>query len=782
MVSVLDRKVWRDLLSLRGQALTIVILLASGTTILIGSVGTYFSLLAAQQAYYQSSRFADVWAETGRAPRSLLGRLSELPGVGEIEPRIVKDVRIDWPASDLSIAGRIISIPMRADPTQNRLTILRGSGIDPLRRDEVLVNAAFAESWKIDPGDNIRVILNGRIQVFRIAGIAQSPEYVFAARAGNPLPDDRTFVVMWAGEDSVAAAFDMEGAFNSLAITLAPGASERGLIADLDRLLEPYGGRGAYGRSEQPSHRFLTDELVEQQTLSVAAPVIFFGIASFLLNVVIGRLVQAQREQIASLKALGFPTLPIALHYLKFVGVICIIGASAGVALGVIYTTSMMEAYRPFFRFPEMRAQIPYWTPAVGIVLSAIAAASGALSAVYKVVRLKPAEGMRPATPHGAMWKIGSGLSGLRKMALRSLLGRPLRTIISIASLSLAVPLLVLGLFWWDALAYMIETQFERIERSDAIVAFTDPRHPRAVAELASVAGVLASEGQRIVPVRLSAGYRTHRLSLTGLAATAELRAPRARDLTPVAVPANGVLLTADLAKRLGVTPGSALTVETLEGQRRNFNVEVSGLVDEVLGYNAYIDIDVLHRYMREDAMVSHVALRVDPAHATEVWRKISERPRVAAVSVKSVWLRIFDEKIAGIILIAAIMLTSFGFMIAIGVIYNAARVSLQERAWELASLRILGFTRGEVTSVLLTELAVHSIVAIPLGLLAAKGLVTLLLDLRDNESFSIPPVISPATFGIAALIVIMAVLATALLIRRKVDRLDLVAVLKARD
>ena len=168
------------------------------------------------------------------------------------------------------------------------------------------MNAGFAEAWSIAPDDPISVILNGRIQTFRVAGIAHSPEFVYASRPGNPLPDDRTLVVLWADEDAVAAAFDMQGAFNNLTVSLAPGGSTPSVIAALDRHLEPYGAPGAYERRDQPSHRFLSDELAEQRTLAIAVPMVFFAVAAFLLNVVLGRLVESQREQIAALKALGF--------------------------------------------------------------------------------------------------------------------------------------------------------------------------------------------------------------------------------------------------------------------------------------------------------------------------------------------------------------------------------------------------------------------------------------------------------------------------------------------
>jgi putative ABC transport system permease protein len=782
-VSVLDRKVVRDVWNLRGQVLTIALLVATGVTVLVGSVSTYASLLTAEESYYRDSRFADVWADVKRAPKSLGERLSEIAGLAIVETRVIKDVRVAWPQSDLSVSGRIVSVPSRGQPDLNRLHLAQGRWIDPLRRDEIMINAGFAETWSVKPGDTIDVILNGRIQTFRVAGIAHSPEFVYASRAGNPLPDDRTFVVLWAGEDAIAAAFDMEGAFNNVAASLAPGASAAAVTRALDERLDPYGAPGAYERRDQPSHRFLSDELAEQRTLAIAVPIVFFGIAAFLLNVVLGRLVEAQREQIAALKALGFPALPIGLHYVKFVAVVCALGSLAGVFVGIWYGQGMMNNYRPFFRFPELSYTFPAWLPVAAVLASMASAVAGVLAAVRRVLRLRPAEAMRPPAPAA----LGHALSGgkLRpgaKIVVRGIIGRPLRSLLTIVGMACAVPMIVLGLFWWDALNYMVQVQFDGIERGDAFVTFTDPLSSRAAREIGHIPGVLAVEGQRIVPVRLRAGHRTYRIGLTGLAEGSELRVPRDGRLNPVPLPRDGLMVSTGLAEKLGVGIGSNLTIEVLEGERPVHELPVVALVDEILGYSVYLEVGTLNRLMREGDLVSHAALRIDPALAVGVWQRLSEFPRVVSTSVKAVWLRVFDEKIARMVIISAVVLTTFGLIIAVGVLYNSARIALQERAWELASLRILGFTRAEVSRILLTELAIEMVVAIPLGLVMAQGVVGLLLGLRDNETFRIPAVISEATFASAALFVLGAGAVSSLMVRRRIDRLDLTSALKTRD
>ena len=515
-------------------------------------------------------------------------------------------------------------------------------------------------------------------------------------------------------------------------------------------------------------------------------PVLFFGIAAFLLSVVLGRLVEAQREQVAALKALGYPAWPIALHYAKFVAALCALGSVIGVAGGGWMGVGMLATYRPFLRFPEMPFVLPGWLPLLGVAASFAAAFLGVAATLWRILRLPAAEGLRPAAPAELRgWsprRLDRGLAPRHKIVLRGLLGRPLRTGLTILGLAFAVPMVVLGLFWRDALGHMMDVQFDNILRADAIVSFTDPRASRAIRELARLPGVLAAEGQRVVAARISAGHGQYRVALTGVADTSELSAPRDASLRRIVIPAEGLALSRRLAERLRVKAGDAVWVEVMEGSRPTFLLPVAALVEDVIGMNAYVRIDALNRLMGEDDLVSQAALLVDPKAALDVWRRLDERPGVAAVGVKSAWLRAFHEAVGNLVLISAVFLTGFGLIIAIGIVYNSARVTFHERSWEMASLRVLGFTRAEVSRILLTELGIAMLVAMPLGLLLAQGFVDLIVATHSGESFEIPAVVRPATFATAVLIVLGAGAASALIVMRRVGLLDLVAALKARD
>ena len=632
-MSLLHRKLVRDLFALRGQVLTISLLVAAGVAVFVASISTYNSLQAARDRFYAAARFPEVFVTLKRAPLSVVAGLSEIPGVAGMEPRIVRDVILDWPASALPVSARMVSISRDGDEPLARLHIRRGVAPAPRDTHDAAINEGFAEANGVEPGTDLGVVLNGRLQSFRISGIALSPEYVYAVKPGLPIPDDRLYAILWVDRTAAEAAFDMNGAFNDAVVALAPGIDPKPVIAELDRLLEPYGSVGAVERRDQPSNRFLEDELNQQKVMSITIPFIFFGISAFLLNVALGRIVAAQREQIATLKALGFPTAKLVLHYLGLVAVIVLLGSALGILGGVAFGSAMIESYRGFFRLPALAFELTPWSVVAGTIISFAAAALGVLTTLQNIVCMAPAVAMRPATPprfrQSRLETLlpKKMLTSRRLMMLRNVAGRPLRTALTILGVGFAVPMVVLGLFWRDAIDRMIVVQFDWVERGNMAVTFPHPLDRTVIGDLAREPGVLAVEGQRIVPVRLRAGHVTYLTSIVGLRTGGELRRPRDAALRPIDVPPDGVTLTRRLAERLGVGPGDVVTVEVMEGRRYKRDLPVSAIVDELIGMASYMDIDTLNRLTGEGSVVSAATMYVDPAAMPALSRRFKELP-----------------------------------------------------------------------------------------------------------------------------------------------------------
>ncbi len=738
----IHRKLLRDLWQIKGQALAIAMVMACGISIFIMYLSTLESLERTQQAYYERYRFAEVFANLKRGPRWLEDRIAAIPGVARVETRVVVDVTLDIPDLPEPATGRLISVPERRRPTLNGFALLIGRYPEPGRADEVVVSEGFSIARGLGPGDTVAAILNGRRRELEIVGVALSPEYVYATRSGELIADDARFGIFWIDRKALATAFDMEGGFNDVSLTLMPGseASEAEVIARLDRLLEPYGGLGAIPRRLQTSHWYLDNELAQLRGAGVIVPAIFLLVAAFLLNVVLTRIVAVQREQVAALKALGYSNLEIGSHYTQWSLAIAALAGVAGTAAGAWLGAGMIRLYNDYFRFPFLDYRLSGSVVLGAVLISLVAAVVGAASAVRRAVRLPPAEAMRPEPPasyrQSLVERAGLGelLSQPARMILRNVQRRPVRTLTSVVGIAFAGALMVVGLFFVDAIDEVLFVQFNVAQRQDVTVSFVEPASARALHELQRLPGVLAVEPLRAVPVRLVAGHRSRQTAIMGLPDGARLQRVIDASLAPVALPTEGLVLSSKLAEVLAVERGDRVVLEVLEGSRPVRQAVVADLVDEYLGAAAYMEVDALRRLMREGKSLSGASLLVDGAEVDRLYRRLKAIPAVAAVALKAATLETFERQMDQFMGIMIFFFVLFATIIAFGVVYNAARISLSERSRELASLRVLGFTRAEISFILLGELAVVTLLAIPLGFVLGYGLSVWTPAVNDTE------------------------------------------------
>jgi putative ABC transport system permease protein len=773
---------------MKGQSIAIASVVAAGVAMFVMYLSNFESLQRTRSTYYQTARFADVFASLKRAPASLESRIKALPGVDAVSLRVVADVTLDVPAMAEPATGRLISIPESHRPVLNDVYLRRGRWIDPMRSDEVLVSEMFADAHGFDVGDGVAALINGRKRVLRIVGIALSPEYVYAIRPGEMIPDKRQFGVFWMGHRALASAFDMEGAFNDVALDLAPGASASETIAGLDRVIEPYGGRGAIPRSLQPSEWTLDNELTQLQTFGFIVPLIFMGVAAFILNVALTRALVLQRQQIAALKALGYSNGEIGWHYIKWGLAIAGVGGVVGVVVGGWLGSDLAGLYNEFFGFPTLDYRVSPVVAFGSIAGSLIVAAVGAQAAVRQAVRIPPAEAMRPEPPARYRQSVLErswqrfGPTVVTRMILRNLERQPVRTLLSIVGTAFAVAILVVGLAFIDVMDVLIGHQFSVAMRQDATVTFVEPRPARTLFAMARLPGVMDVEPMRTVPVRLRAAHRSRTLAISGLPARQRLNRVVDRRGDPKALPPDGLLLSNRLAAILGVAPGQSVQVEVLEGARPRRDISVAGLVDDSMGLQAYMDINAVHRLMREAPVVSAVGVTLDPAAVEPFYASVKTTPMVAVVSLRHVILKNFRDTIAQNMNLQIFLNVMFAGVIAFGVVYNSARVSLSERERELASLRVLGFTRAEISLILLGEIALVTIAALPVGAVIGFALGDLIMTVFNNEVYRLSFTVSAATVAWSFLIVIVAAIGSGLVVRRRLDRLDLVGVLKTRE
>jgi putative ABC transport system permease protein len=785
---VLTRKLFRDILHIRGQAVAIALVIGSGVALYVLMLSTFQSLALTQRTYYSQYRFADVFASLKRAPLTLAADIAAIPGVADVDTRVVVDVTLDVPGVAAPVTGRLISVPEDHRPVLDDIALQAGRYVEPGRAGEIIANQKFAAANHLTVGDTLAAVINGRRQDLRIVGLALSPEYVYAIRPGEHVADDARFGVLWMGRRALADALRMEGAFNDVTLSLVPGTSPEAVITRLDRLIDPYGGLGAVPRARQLSHFFLESELQSLQGIGRVIPIVFLAVAAFLLNIVLGRIVSIQRQEIAALKALGYSNRTVALHFVQFSLLIGTAGAIAGVVAGAWMGRGMTRIYTQFFQFPVLEYQLAARTVIEAIAVGGVAAGVAALGAALRVLRLPPAEAMRPAPPaiYRVSWleRIGSRrwLSQPTRIVIRNVQRHPLRAGLSTLGIAMGGAMMVVGLFSIDSIDFVVDVQFRTAQLYDVVITFVEPVSAPAAQEVERLPGVMASEPMRMVPVKLISGFRSRYGAITGLPDPSRLNRVVDSSLSVRTLPPDGLVLSRKLAEVLGIDRGDRVTVDVLEGARPTREVVVSDLVDEFMGTNAYMRIDALHRLMQEGDSLSGAYLDVDPLAMNRLFSALKSTPAIAGVTLKSAALESFERTLAENIAITRTVTVVFALIIAFGVIYNTSRIALSERARELATLRIIGFSRNDVSYILLGEIAVVTIAALPLSLLLGYGLAAAAVRAYDTEVYRIPLILTARTCVQALTTTIVATLISGALVRRRLNPLDLIAVLKTRE
>lgn len=787
-MSALHRKLLRDLVRLWPQALAIALVLAAGASTLILGIGAYQSLSETRAAYYERNRFADVFDDLTRAPKVVEDEIARIPGVVSVETRIAKIALLDLPDVPEPASAMFVSIPDLRDQKLNLLQLRSGRLPLPGDEREAVVSEPFAKANQFGIGSTFQAILNGRKRALRIVGIALSPEFIYSLGPYGFIPDDRRYGIVWMREKALAAAYDLTGAFSNVQLKITRLASEAEVIDRLDAILARYGGLGAHGRRDQTSHAFLDAELKQLEAMSRILPPIFLVVAAFLVNMTLSRLILLEREQIGLLKALGYGGVTVGWHYLEFALAIAVVGIAIGIGAGTWLGFGMTRLYAEFYHFPFLVFQTD---PAVYVIAAGVTLASaavGAMRAVRDVVALPPAVAMSPPAPaiyrrllpesFYAVLNIPQSLT----MMVRHLMRWPLRTVSSVLGIALAVSVLVGSLWSYGSVEFMIDVTYNRSDRQDATISFVRERPLAAYFDALSLPGVMAAEPYRSVPVRIYFGSFERRIAVTGKPADADLSRVLGPGLKPVRLPESGIALSDVLAKILHAKVGDMVEVELLERNRRRVQLPVTGIIEGYLGLNAYMALPALNRLMREGQIISGVHLLFDSDRQDALFHRLKTTPVANFIALQQATLQNFRKTLVENLLVMVTVYVTLGMIIAFGVVYNFARISLSEQGRELASLRVLGFHKSEVSGILLGELAILTIVAQPLGWVIGHFFAWAMVQGFDSELYRVPLVVERSVYGWASLIVFGSALVSGLIVRRRIDRLDLIEVLKTRE
>lgn len=787
-MDALELKLLRDFTRLWAQFLAIALVLACGVAILLMSFGMSRALDDTRAAYYERNRFADIFADARNVPRALLDAIADIDGVANVEARVTTTATLDIDGKPGTTVAYFASLPETGPPQLNIPLLRRGNWPDPLATGEVLLNAPFAEANRLWPGDSFHANINGALRELTVTGWALSPEFIYTIGPGSLVPDNEDYGIIWMPERPLSALLGRTGAFDNLALTLRPGTRSAPVMDEIDQLLKPYGSWGAIARKDQVSNAFIDGEITQLRTLAYILPPIFLGITVFLVNMVIGRIVALERTEIGLLKALGYAKTTIALHYLLLATLVAGTGVVIGWIAGSWLSFGLARLYAQFFHFPYLIYNVSWGSYVLSGVIGITAAGAGAIYSALKAARLSPATAMQPPSPprYRRNW-VDRALAAIRlsqpsMMIIRSILRWPFRAAMSVLGMALAVSVLVASNFFPDALDHIIDSAFHQSNRQHSVLFFNDTLPESVLEEVRRLPGVKQAEGQQYLSAVLRNGHREKR-------SVVEARRPGA-DLSRVVdetghsldAPRDGIMLSQRLAAHLDLSVGDVVELEFLGNRQGTHSLTVTRLVTQYFGLGAYIDIETSNAMFQQAPQISVINVTLDAARRNAFEASLSDLPRLAGSAMMDENRISFEETISQNVLVTTTIYAILGTLITVGVAYNGARIQLSERARELASLRILGFTRGEVGYILVGEIMLLAVLAQPLGWALGWVFAKAMVDGFSSDLYAIPLVLKPATFSSASLVVLIAALVSVLVVFRRLDRLNLVSVMKTRE
>lgn len=792
-MKVLDRKLIRDLRRSRGLLLAITSIMAVGVACYVALGFAYRNLSTAKNEYYADCRMADFSIEVKKAPLAELAAVERLPGVVEVRPRIQFFATVDIERIAEPLNGIVLSLPDRREPTINDVILRRGGYFTDIRDNEVIVNEKFARHHGLSPGHWIHLILNNRRQELFIVGTAVSSEFTYLVGPGSIMPDPEHLGVFYLKHSYAEDVFDFDGACNQVMGRLAPNVRDRPdeTLRRAELLLDSFGVFTTVPLEQQPSNRFLSNEISGLKAFGVIDPLIFLSVAALVLNVLMTRLAEQQRVIVGTLKALGYYDRQVFGHFLKFGLAVGVLSGVLGGGLGYWISMAMTGLYRKFFEFPTLANRFYLDIFVQGMVVSLVCSLIGSVHGARSVLRLEPAEAMRPKPPAqgGAIWlerfgRFWQSLSFAGRMMLRNLVRHRFRTTAGVFAAAMGAGMSVNALMLVEATSFLVDFQFSQIQRSDIDLAFKDERPAAALTEARQLPGIDRAEPLFNVGCTFVNGSHSYRSGITGLAVDARLTIPRDLGGRRLRIPDVGLVMSRKLAQILHVARGELVEVRPTKGLREPWRVPVTEIADSYVGLTVYANIDYLSRLTHEELAISGVQLAVNSQRDSlaMLYGELKRLPGVQSVTARADTVANVHETLIKNQRVFIGLLCLFAGVIFFGSVLNSSLVGLAEREREVATLRVLGYTEWQVGNLFLRESmlinTVGTLVGMPLGYLLNWGITIA----YDTDMFRIP-VVDPTSSCVATFVLgtVFALIAHGF-VQRAIFRMDWLEAMKTKE
>lgn len=802
-MGALHKKLWRTIGKTKGQFLAVAAVVTVGIAVYIGMTTAYFNLNESKEHFYRDHNFADYYFHVVKAPQQVTKQIEAIPGVTGVTGRIQKDVTLVNEHNKRATA-RLTSYTLPMEQEINSLQLLTGRffaaeavaarpGEQHTRTGdiEILVDPQYAAANNLDFNDTVTIVAEGKTVPLTMVGTATGPEFIYLMKdAATLLPDPRSFGIITMSRERAQQLLNLQGQVNQVLVTLAPGTDAEKVAQQVKSILDPYGNLAAYPRKQQLSNAMLEGELDGLKASSRFMPAIFLGIAAAIQFVILGRMIRSQRLQIGVMKAIGYNSRQVILHYTGYSVMVALCGAVLGSMLGLALASVMSQAYAIYFNLPATIGAVNTQAILYGFMLSLGVSTLAGLTACRSVTAINPAEAMRPEPPKGGGKTLIENLSWLWhrldtawRMSIRSAARNRGRFAITMVGVVFAVGMLVVSLFTIDAVDYMIESHFHQNQRYDYLIRFAAPVKENEILIISRMQGVQKSEPLLEIPAKIKFNGKSEDDSITGLSPGTTLKRLFDHREQPAQVPEEGLLINQRTANKLGAKVGDMVELETLLGigPARHVQVKIVGINRQLVGGGSFVSLEQANLMLQERQLASGVMLKVDPAFTAQMEEDLEDMTGVSSILSRQKELDNFNQNMDAMVYSISIMVF-FALLLGFAIVYNSSVISFSERQRELASLRVLGFTIKEVSGILLKENLLQSLLGValgmPFGYLMVKGYISAV----STDLFTMPVIIYPTTYIYSALGGFFFIIVAHLLAVRGVRQLQLVEVLKNKD
>ncbi|MFZ5597034.1 MAG: ABC transporter permease [Bacillota bacterium] len=790
---VLLKKLYRTIWQIKGQFFSLVAVVALGITTYICMSTTYYNLEVCKKIFYQECNFADYYFQVIRAPEQVVAQIERVPGVTMVNGRIVKDVSLI--KQDRQKAKvRIVSYQFPEEKKINRLHMFSGRMFEDSASASQLtaiVDSQFAAANNLTSGSTLNVLSNGKAVPLTVIGTATSPEFTYPVKdIATMLNDPTSFGVVTLPHKQAQGLLDMEGQINSIIIRISPGSDENRIKESIKAILLPYGYQGEYPQKDQSSNSYINSQLDQLGAETRVIPTLFLIVAAAIQFIMLGRMIKMQRLQIGIMKALGYKNYQIIWYYTSYALVIGFLGTVIGIGLGFLLSIYLTNVYLWFYNLPHYSYNISLSLTVKALVIGMGAGLLSGWLATRRIVKISPAESMRPEPPTQgrkiifeqwtAFWQ---RLEPSWKMTLRGIGRNRMRFWVTVMGVSFAVGLLVVAMFFNDSINYSRQMAFYTEQKSDLTAKFAQPVEINEAAQLSGIHGVAVAEPVLEVPVRISANHKFSDVILIGYYPDSRLKTIEGVDGQRLSIPGEGITVSRKTAEKLGIGVGDQVQIETKLGIGENHisSCRVMGISRQVAGKNSAASLDTVNKMLQEHNLITGVMLKTDPGLYDKVEREISDIPGVYDIVSREKEVENFNRNMDSI-RTSVWILTGFAILLGCAIIFNSSLISFGERQRELATLRVVGMKSLEIAAVLRNEVILQCLLGLlagfPLGRLMAEGVARIV----SGEVYELQAVVSLQTYTISTFLTMAFVFAGYLIAVRGIKNLDFLEILKNRD